>query len=313
MKGHKVVFVAVLIVLTVAGCARLPREAVPATPSEPGPLVSGTEVAITSERLQLFEDPQRSRLVYVVDGSRVYQGPVSQGQILLFFDGRRLYRGANTRGEILFTVDDQRVFVGSNTTGPPAYSVANGRVHQGSETGPVIYTIESQRVFRGSGANGKIVFQSDAELSDSVQFLLPILADRTFGTVRLFEDQQMTRLLYEIVDGQVYAGPGAESRAVLSFDGTTVSRGTNSNGEALFSVAGDHIFAGANGTGSPAYTLVDGRVHEGHADGPVAYTIEGNRMFWGPTPDSSRLLLVADRSLEIGDIRFLLPALVDGR
>lgn len=129
---------------------------------------------------RLFSDPRKTNLVFEVESGRVYRGPVSQGQTILFFDGRRIYRGANTTGEILFAVSGGRIFVGPNTTGPIAYTVRNGRIFEGTEKGPIAYTVRGDRLFRGSNATGPIVFEANRSLSGSIQFLLPILADRRF-------------------------------------------------------------------------------------------------------------------------------------
>jgi hypothetical protein len=149
---------------------------VPAMPA--GETIQGQEVAGGSVRL--FSDPQQTNLAFEVQNGRVYQGSVSQGQTVLFFDGQRVYRGANSTGEILFNVVGERIFVGPNATGPIAYTVENGRVFEGTDKGPIIYNIDRDRLYRGANPTGAIVFESNANLSGAIQFLLPILADRRF-------------------------------------------------------------------------------------------------------------------------------------
>lgn len=176
MKGRVLLLAALIVAVALVGCNQLPQQAVPAAPA--GEAVSGQAVATGSVRL--FDTPQKDNLLYEIENNRVYQGPVSQGQTILFFDGTTIFRGANITGEKLFTVEGSRIFVGPNTTGPLAYTVENGRVFEGDTTGPVIYTIEGDRLFAGPNTTGEIVFQANKELSGNVQFLLPILAEQRF-------------------------------------------------------------------------------------------------------------------------------------
>lgn len=175
-KGHIVLLIVLATAIALVGCNALPEEMVPA--SSAGPAIEGQPIAAAAVRL--YDTPQKSNLLYEIQGNRVYSGAVSQGQTILYFDGRRIFRGANTTGEILFTVSGNRIFVGPNTTGPLAYTVSNGRVYEGSENGPVLYTIQGERVFRGANTTGDIVFQANVPLTGSVQFLIPVLADRRF-------------------------------------------------------------------------------------------------------------------------------------
>ncbi|MFQ5593954.1 MAG: hypothetical protein ACE5HA_07365 [Anaerolineae bacterium] len=177
MKGRNILSGLILLVaVALMGCSQLPTQLVPAAPA--GQSVQGEEVARSGVRL--FSDPQKTNLAFEIQNGRVYQGSVSQGQTILFFNGQRVYRGANTTGEILFTVSGNRIFVGANTTGPIAYTVQNGRVFEGTDKGPIIYTIRGDRLFQGPNTTGAIVFEANANLTGTIQFLLPILADRRF-------------------------------------------------------------------------------------------------------------------------------------
>ncbi|RME46823.1 MAG: hypothetical protein D6791_07330 [Chloroflexi bacterium] len=165
--------------IVVVGYSQLPMQAVPsAVQPAAEQAIQGQEVGRRSVRL--FSDPRKSHLAFEVENGRVYLGPVSRGQTILFFDGRRVFRGANRKGEILFTVSGNRIYAGPNTTGPIAYTVRNGRVFEGTERGPIVYNIRGDRLFRGPNATGRIVFEGNSRLSGSIQFLLPILADRRF-------------------------------------------------------------------------------------------------------------------------------------
>ncbi len=177
MKGRNILLALVLLVaVAVVGCSQLPTQLVPPAPA--GQAVEGQEVARSSVRL--FSDSRKVNLAFEIENGRIYQGTVSRGQTVLFFNGRRVYRGANTTGEILFTVSGKRVFAGPNTTGPIAYTVENGRVFEGTDKGPIIYTIRGDRMYRGPNTTGPIVFEANRNLTGSIQFLLPILADRRF-------------------------------------------------------------------------------------------------------------------------------------
>lgn len=176
MSRKVVLLIILLTAIAVMSCNQLPTQVVPPAPA--GEAVGGEEIA--SRSVRLFSDPQKINLAFEFENGRVYRGPVSRGQTILYFDGRRIFRGSNATGEILFTVSGNRIFVGPNTTGALAYTVANGRVYEGSRTGPIVYTIEGDRLFRGPNTTGDIVLQANRELSGNVRFLLPILADQRF-------------------------------------------------------------------------------------------------------------------------------------
>ena len=144
----------------------------------PAPAIIGEEVG--HSRIRLFGDTRKSTLLYEIDGARVYRGTRSRGRAVLYFDGRRIFRGANRTGDILYTVSGNRIYAGPNTTGRLAYTISRGRVFRGHTNGPILYTIRGDRLFRGPNATGRIVFEANRNLTGSVQFLLPILAQQRF-------------------------------------------------------------------------------------------------------------------------------------
>ncbi|MFQ5859084.1 MAG: hypothetical protein ACE5LU_26090 [Anaerolineae bacterium] len=183
MKSRDILFISLVVAIALGGALVglwIGRSgAVQTAMVVESPTVVGEEAAV--RRTRLFRGPNATGdLMYEVDGSRVYVGARSRGQTILFFDGRRIYRGANRTGEILFTVSGERIFVGPNTKGSIAYTVKNGRVFEGVDKGPIIYTIRGSRMFRGPNATGAIVMNANTNLVGSIQYLLPILADRRF-------------------------------------------------------------------------------------------------------------------------------------
>jgi len=180
MKGRKVLWIVLVLasiaLLGLAGCQGQ-QAAAPKTSEQ---AVSGQSVSFGNVRL--FSDPQKSNLVYEIDGNRVYQGTVQQGKTILFSDGKRVYRGANTTGEILFTIDGGRIFAGANTSAPLVYTVKNNRVYKGNEKGPILYSFDNDRMFKGPNTTGDIVFQANQGLTGNaeLQALLTVLAEQAF-------------------------------------------------------------------------------------------------------------------------------------
>ncbi|MFQ5594414.1 MAG: hypothetical protein ACE5HA_09715 [Anaerolineae bacterium] len=144
----------------------------------PASAIVGEEVG--RSRIRLFADPRKSTLLYEIDGARVYRGTRSRGRSILYFDGRRIFRGANRTGDILYTVSGNRIYAGPNTTGRLVYTISRGRVFRGHTNGSILYTIRGDRLFRGPNTRGRIVFEANRNLTGSVQFLLPILAEQNF-------------------------------------------------------------------------------------------------------------------------------------
>ncbi len=175
MKKRVILFSVLVVALALAAC--VPAEA-PAQPQ--GEAVSGAEVAAGETRL--FSDAQKTNLAYSIQGQRVYQGAVSQNQVILFFNGTTVFRGANESGEKLFTVKDGAIYEGAQASGAPVWTIADGRIHEGTANGPTVYTLEGERLFQGPQANpSKIVFASNADLTTGdVQFVLPILATQRY-------------------------------------------------------------------------------------------------------------------------------------
>jgi len=133
-----------------------------------------------------------------------------------------------------------------------------------------------------------------------------------FGSrpIRLYEDAQRTRLLYEYVAGRVYAGSVEGGVVMLFFDGAYVYEGAGGTGEKLFRVDGNHIRACA----TPhliSYTIEENHVLKGTDQELILYTFRGEDMLGGDG-STGELILRADRSLETGRIRFLLPILRGG-
>ncbi|MFQ5342063.1 MAG: hypothetical protein ACE5F6_11015 [Anaerolineae bacterium] len=171
----RVILVAVLVVaVALVGCTQAQKAPESAK-------VSGSSVSAGQTRL--WTDAQKSGdPTFTVDSNgKVYQGTVQTGQAILFFDGSTVFRGANSTGEKLFTVGGETIFVGGNTNGPAAYTVTGNKVYEGKGTqGAILYNIDGERLREGANATGSLVFQANTNLTGSVQFLLPILADRRF-------------------------------------------------------------------------------------------------------------------------------------
>jgi hypothetical protein len=161
-----------VIAVVAVGCVA------PAAP-QTGVSVSGQAVATGTTRL--YSDANMANLAFEIDGSRIYQGTVQQGQAILFFDGTTVFRGANSTGEKLFTVDNDKIYVGGSTAGPVAYTLDGEKVYEGSGTqGTILYNIDSERLFKGASTTGEVVFQGNKDLAGDVVPLLPILADERF-------------------------------------------------------------------------------------------------------------------------------------
>lgn len=142
--------------------------------------VAGGEPVAAGET-RLFADAQKTNLAYAIQGQRVYQGSVSQNQVVLYFNGTTVFRGASESGEKLYTVKNGGIYEGAQASGEPVWTIENGRIHEGRANGPTVYTIEGDRLFQGPQANpSQIVFASNTDLTGNVQFLLPILATQRF-------------------------------------------------------------------------------------------------------------------------------------
>ncbi|MBS1251357.1 MAG: hypothetical protein MAG451_00390 [Anaerolineales bacterium] len=132
------------------------------------------------------------------------------------------------------------------------------------------------------------------------------------GKVRLFGNAQKTNLAFEIENNRVYQGTVSQGQPVLFFNNTTVFRGANESGEKLFTVKDGAIYEGAQASGAPVWTIDGERVHEGTANGPTVYVIQGDRFFQGATADGSQVVFAANTDLT-GSVRFLLPILATQR
>ncbi len=254
-------------------------------------------------------------VAFEVNNGRVYLGSRNAGQTILTWSEDRIYRGANTSGEVLYTIRGNRLHAGPNAKAPVVFTLSNNRIFAGPNTnGKVLYTIAGERVFEGGNTTGQAILTGDQNLENSdtmFKLLLPVLIERSGATsIRLYADLQMTRLLYEFADGRVFNG--SPEYAVLFFNGTTVFSGADSTNEGLFTVSGDHVFVGGATNGVVAYTIRGNHVFEGADEGQIIYTIQGERMFTGAST-AGALVFQADHSLEVGNIRFLLPILADRR
>ena len=168
----RIILLVTLIAITgLVGCSQEP--AAPAVSEA----VSGQSVSAGSLRI---EDANNT-ILFTVDGDRVYQGSVQDGQIVISYDGDTIRRGGSPTGEELFTVDGDRVHVGASTDGPIAYTIdADGKVHEGDGQGAIIYTIEDNRVFEGSGSAGAILFDANEDFGADLFPILPVLLDKRF-------------------------------------------------------------------------------------------------------------------------------------
>jgi hypothetical protein len=180
MKGREVLLV-VLVVAIALGSGLigliLGRSAVAPESAAPGATVGGQAVATGTTRLR---EDTAGPVLFEIDGKRVYQGTVSEGNVILFYESGVIYQGANATGEALFTVDGNQMFVGKGTEGPKAYFVDADRIHEGDSTGTIVYRIDGERMREGATLSGDIVFQANKDLTGDVRFILPVLADGRF-------------------------------------------------------------------------------------------------------------------------------------
>ena len=172
MNARLILLVTFIAIFVLVGCAN-DQTIAPAA----GDTVSGQSVSAGSLRI---EDANNT-ILFTVDGTRVYQGSVQDGQVVLSFDGDTIRRGGSPTGEELFTISGDRVYVGASTDGAIAYTIdADGKVHEGDSQGVVIYTIEDNRVFEGSGSNGAILFDANEDFGTDLFPVLPVLLDTRF-------------------------------------------------------------------------------------------------------------------------------------
>lgn len=177
MKGRVFLLGLLVVVLAVAGCAGMPAPAANAPQSE---VNTGSNVSASQTNLWTTSN-RAGNPAFTFDASGVvYEGTENTGTAVLYFDGTNIYRGSNSNGEILFNRDGNTLFVGSDQS-TAAYTFEGENIFEGQGTqGAILFNIQDDTLRRGANASGDLVFRANDALQGDVVTLLPVLADQRY-------------------------------------------------------------------------------------------------------------------------------------